>query len=75
MPTINIDEIKKDIAKFLERIFMERKIARDMGLNVSEIDTFIETEGAKQMQRFDTMTVDDTIDYMLNEIKDFIEKP
>lgn len=75
MPTINIDEIKKDIAKFLERIFMERKIARDMGLDVSEIDTFIETEGAKQMQRFDTMTVDDTIDYMLNEIKDFIEKP
>lgn len=75
MPTINIDEIKKDISKFLERIFMERKIARDMGLDVLEIDTFIETEGAKQMQRFDTMTVDDTIDYMLNEIKDFIEKP
>lgn len=75
MPTINIDEIKKDIAKFLERIFMERKIARDMGLDVSEIDTFIETEGAKQMQRFDTMSVDDTIDYMLNEIKDFIDKP
>ena len=75
MPTISIDENKKDIAKFLERIFMERKIARDMGLDVLEIDTFIETEGAKQMQRFDTMTVDDTIDYMLNEIKDFIEKP
>ena len=72
---ININEIKEDISKFLERIFLERKVAGDLGLDVSEIDSFIESEGAKQMQRFNSMSVDDAIEYMLNEIKDFIDQP
>ena len=72
MPELTIDEIKDDIARFLNRIFMERKVAQDLGFNVDQIDAFIETEGAKQMQKFDSMTPSDMIDLMLNEIKGFM---
>lgn len=72
---ININEIKEDISKFLERIFLERKVSQDLGLDVSEIDAFIKEEGERQMHRFDSMSVNDAIDFMLNEIKDFIDQP
>lgn len=74
MVDLNINEIKEDIGKFLERIFLERKVAKDLGFDVSEIDEYIKSEGARQLQRFEEMSVEEAINYMLNEIKDFIDQ-
>jgi len=73
MPEITMEEIKNDIAKFLERIFVERRVAKDLDLDVEEIDQFIKDEGARQLEKFESMTSNDMIDFMLGEIKGFIE--
>ena len=68
---IIMQEIKDDLTKLLERIFMERKVAEDLGLDVNEIDEFIVEEGARQKTRFEEISTDEMIDLMINEIASY----
>ena len=68
---ISMQEIKTDLKKLLERIFMERKVADDLGLNVREIDDFIIEEGARQKQRFEEISTEEMIDLMITEIASY----
>lgn len=66
--TLNINEVKEDIGKALEHIFLCRRIASDLEFDVEEIDLFIKEYGEKQMHRFDNMTNEEIVASMVNDI-------
>lgn len=73
MPDIEMREIKKDISRLLDRIFMERRVAYDLELDVKEIDDFIVAEGVKLKEKYEKMSVEEMIDLMLNEIVSYLD--
>lgn len=66
--TLNINEVKEDIGKALEHIFLCRRIAMDLEFDVEEIDLFIKEYGEKQMHRFEKMTNEEIVASMVNDI-------
>ena len=65
---LNIKEIKNDISKHLETISVMRRIASDLGYDTKEIDKFIATEGSKHIERFEKMSVEELMNFMIADI-------
>lgn len=70
---LDLNELREDIAKHLEVISVERRMAKDLGYDVLSLDKFIAEEGAKQINRFDTMSVEELMSYMIADIADMLD--
>ena len=70
---LTVEELREDIAKHLEVISVERRMAKDLDYDVLALDKFIAEEGAKQINRFDTMSVEELVSYMIADISDMLD--
>ena len=64
----SFEDFKNDLRKQLEHIAVMRRVGKDLGYDVNEIDQFIAEEGAIQFDRFEEKSEIELMVFMLNDI-------
>lgn len=66
--TLTFSEIKDDIGRALEHIFLSRRIAMDLDFSAEQIDTFIKEYSKELLTKYERMTNDEILLCMVKEL-------